>query len=876
MAQLDCPNNQTLRNYLLGKCSDVLSVEIEGHLSHCSECEATISQFDSADDTLLRHLPLAPAAATSEPEDPPGWIHELRQEPPAEGGGDMRPDNLGRIPSTAEVHEMPPLPDGCANYELLGVLGRGGMGVVFLARHRQLNRRVALKVVRPDALSSREARQMFQREIQILGQLNHPGIVMATDAGTVASGAYLVMELIEGADLGRVVREGGPLTVEAACAVGRQVAEALAAAHGSGAIHRDVKPSNIMVDLNGRARLLDFGLAHMTLMMQHSGDTSVGRLLGTLDYMAPEQAGGQCPVDSRADLYSLGATLFFLLTGRPPHGSRKGRSMLEQIRAISHEDAVPVSSIRVDVPIELDRLVASLLCRDPERRPLSAADVAAVLARWAGGNLGTRVADLVPRLPIAEQTAADSVAARQSFVALLGTEALGPASTAAPPAVRPVRGRFWGKWTALAAWAGIVLGGVTIWLKTSQGTLKIESEVGDVTVEAIDERNQVRELQIKQGNNETILETGTYRVRLAGTHDGIALDRDVIRLHRGDATVAKILRVADDAGADRPEGHRQIRIANPERKNVTIREKFVCQIQSHRHIKVRALERGYLEEIHLKEGQMVKKGDLLFKITPIILQARLDVELAEQQHAQLQYDATKRLFDHNVVSAGELGLHAANLKKAEAKVAEARAELNFASVRAPFDGLIGRLQQQQGSLSNAGDELTTLSDNSLMWVYFHVPEARYLEFMSDVNQPREDLQIELVLANGRKYQQAGKISAIESDFDHEKGSIAFRADFPNPDRLLRHGQAGTVSISRELKDAIVIPQQATFEILQKRYVYVIDKDHVAHRREIVVQNELDDRLVVKQGLDAGDTLVVDGIRQVRDGGKVDLGDGATP
>ena len=306
MAILDCPTDQTLRNYILGDCSDAISDEIEGHLAQCTACEATISEFDSADDTLIRHLPLAAATATDVSAPQPGWIDVLRQQPPLAGQGDIHIERVERDLQPAVSGEAPRMPDGCANYELLGVLGRGGMGVVFLARHRQLNRRVALKVVRPDALSSGEARRRFQREIQILGGLNHPGIVMATDAGTVGSGAYLVMELIDGADLGRVVREGGPLTIEAACEAGRQVADALAAAHGSGAVHRDVKPSNIMVDFSGRVRLLDFGLAHMTLMTHHSGETSVGRLLGTLDYMAPEQADGERQVDARADLYGLG------------------------------------------------------------------------------------------------------------------------------------------------------------------------------------------------------------------------------------------------------------------------------------------------------------------------------------------------------------------------------------------------------------------------------------------------------------------------------------------------------------------------------------------------------------------------------------------
>ena len=168
--------------------------------------------------------------------------------------------------------------------------------------------------------------------------------------------------------------------------------------------------------------------------------------------------------------------------------------------------------------------------------------------------------------------------------------------------------------------------------------------------------------------------------------------------------------------------------------------------------------------------------------------------MAEAKLAQLEFNNTKKLSEDKVVSQNEVALLEAKLAKAQAKAKLAEAELNFATVKAPFDGIVDRLHQQQGSLVQEGDILTTLSDNSVMWVYFNVPEARYLEYMADLNQDKEDLKIELVLANGNKFQQLGKIGAIEADFNNETGNIPFRADFPNPDRLLRHGQTGTVLI----------------------------------------------------------------------------------
>jgi membrane fusion protein (multidrug efflux system) len=156
-----------------------------------------------------------------------------------------------------------------------------------------------------------------------------------------------------------------------------------------------------------------------------------------------------------------------------------------------------------------------------------------------------------------------------------------------------------------------------------------------------------------------------------------------------------------------------------------------------------------------------------------------------------------------------------------------------------------------------------------MWVYFNLPEARYLEYMASLDQHKQDERIELVLANGSKFPQAGKIGAIEAQFNNETGNIPFRADFPNPDGLLRHGQTGNVLISRTMNNAIVIPQRATFEVLDKRYVYIVGKDNAVHQRDIVVQEEQEDIFVIKSGLGVDDKIVLDGVQQVREGEKVE-------
>jgi membrane fusion protein (multidrug efflux system) len=349
---------------------------------------------------------------------------------------------------------------------------------------------------------------------------------------------------------------------------------------------------------------------------------------------------------------------------------------------------------------------------------------------------------------------------------------------------------------------------------------------------------------------------------------------------------------------EKHEEHHKVVVTSPMVKDVVTTQQFVCQIHSSRHIEIRALENGYLEEIPIHEGQTVKKDQVLFQIMPTLYQAKLKAEEAEAQLAQIEYDNTAKLYQKQVVSAPELALANAKLAKAIAKVTLAKAELNFATIKAPFDGIIDMQRLQQGSLIAEGDKLTTLSDNSTMWVYFNVPEARYLEYKEN---PDKELKVELVLANGKKFPQLGKINAIEADFNNETGNIAFRADFPNPDRLLRHGQTGTVHLISTVKDALVIPQRATYEILAKKYVYVVDNEppkietkphdehgakpdehasakHEAkheqktkteegyvHQREIVILNELDDIYLLKEGLQPSEKIVLEGVQQVRDG-----------
>ncbi len=332
------------------------------------------------------------------------------------------------------------------------------------------------------------------------------------------------------------------------------------------------------------------------------------------------------------------------------------------------------------------------------------------------------------------------------------------------------------------------------------------------------------------------------------------------------------------AGA-REEGEEESRhpivVTSPAVRDVPTSQPFVCQVHSRRHTEVRALDEGYLQEITVHEGQAVHTGDVMFKILPVFYRARLDAHRAELRLAEIRLRNTRGLVEQHVVSEQELAQQTAERDRVAAEVALAEAELRFTNIIAPFDGIIDRQFIQQGSLVEQGDILTTISDNSVMWVYFNVPEASYLHYASipDAIDPENPQQltlpgatIQIRLANGQLFDQtAADTVTVESNFDSETGNIQFRADFPNPHALLRHGQTGTLLITQTLDDVLVIPQRSTFDILDKRYVYVVGADGVAHQREITVSYETDDIFVVSAGLDADDKFVLDGVRQVHDG-----------
>ncbi len=318
---------------------------------------------------------------------------------------------------------------------------------------------------------------------------------------------------------------------------------------------------------------------------------------------------------------------------------------------------------------------------------------------------------------------------------------------------------------------------------------------------------------------------------------------------------------------EQKEESTELLVTSPLKRDTVIIKEYVSQVRAVSHIELRTLERGYLHKIFVDEGQFVRKGQLMFQIMPMILEAEQKKAQAEANFATIEYHNTKSLADSNVVSANELALAKAKLDKANAELDLANVHLSFAEIRAPFDGIMDQFQVRLGSLVDEGDLLTTLSDNSKMWVYFNVPEAQYLDYRKSSSK-NEPYSVKLLMANNELFDYDGIVETVEADFNNETGNIAFRATFPNPDRLLRHGQTGNILINTPMKEALLIPQEATFENLEKKYVFVVDQNNVIKTREIRIAAELPHIFVVQDGLQEGEKILLEGLRHVHENEKI--------
>ena len=371
-----CPSSEELQALSLGQVSIDKSDELIAHIRSCETCRGELETVDDVEDSLI--------ATLRDPDGVAAYDAEQNCQVAVAKA-------LGALASTGDTDgsddSLLNIPRQFGEYEIVRQLGRGGMGRVYLARHTRLGREVALKVLAHHRLEDTRMQGRFEAEMQAVGRLSHPNIVTAHDARDIAGTAVLVTEFIDGFDLGTLLQRTGPISVANACEIVRQVAAALEYANAQGFVHRDVKPSNIMLGSSGEVKLLDLGLARFRFAdADRSEITGTGQAMGTADYIAPEQVSDSHNVDARADIYSLGCSLFKLLSGTAPFDDQEHTTAFAKMTA--HVSASPpsLSAYCPHAPKKLVALVDSMLAKQPELRPQSAILVAEQLAPFARGS----------------------------------------------------------------------------------------------------------------------------------------------------------------------------------------------------------------------------------------------------------------------------------------------------------------------------------------------------------------------------------------------------------------------------------------------------------------------------------------------------------
>jgi serine/threonine protein kinase/formylglycine-generating enzyme required for sulfatase activity len=389
-----CPSSDQLTEYALGTLSTEVAQEMESHLDHCSQCVETMALLETQTDILTGLLRTPP-----EPDDVQYLEEEAYLRAVATASclsvphahGDWANQALQHCEESSQEAVQPGSRLG--QYVLLKLVGKGGMGLVFRARHEKLGHIVALKVLSLPRVHEPRIQERFRREMQAAGMIVHANVVRAIYSDESDGIAYLVMEFVDGMDLAAILKHRGSLSVGDACELIRMAAIGLEQIHLAGMVHRDLKPGNLMLSCDGQLKIMDLGLALLNDDVSATTDdlTLSGQVMGTIDYMAPEQADDTHGVDFRADIYGLGATLFALLTGSPPLGGGR-RTLLKKLSLLATQTAPSLQEACPAAPTGLVEIVRQMLSRDPRERFQNAGEVATALEPFC---LSTGLSDLL-------------------------------------------------------------------------------------------------------------------------------------------------------------------------------------------------------------------------------------------------------------------------------------------------------------------------------------------------------------------------------------------------------------------------------------------------------------------------------------------------
>jgi len=524
-----CPSREELRSFTLGDLPEASCEQIASHLEECEVCEETVTHLEHDAGTVLA---AGRAAVATDFADEPQYLWAFRQveslalaapeaRTPARqnaSAGPMSESALAAPTPLTPAAQSPRIsasekedaaaacyPMRLGDYELLEKLGEGGMGTVYKARQVRLDKIVALKVLSAQRTNDPAALSRFEREMKAVGRVSHPNIIQALDAREIDGTTVLVMEYAAGLDLAEVARRLGPLPVADACEIIRQVALGLQAIREYGLVHRDIKPSNLMLASlrspsgrgaegdggEGAVKILDLGLALLQSASlpseQGSEVTTSGQIMGTSDYMAPEQATDSHHIDIRADIYSLGCTLYRLLAGRAPFSGKEYDTPLKKVMAQVSRPVPAIAQFRPDLPKELLAVIDRCLAKTPEKRFATPAEVSAAMLPFVAGS------------DLAELLRKAGAAASKDPTAAIGATGLHASSAfvdTAPAGTMPRPRSLWQRVqvrtiTLALGLAGVLFFGIVLKMRTSDGTLEVEVSDPAATVEVLNEKGMM-------------------------------------------------------------------------------------------------------------------------------------------------------------------------------------------------------------------------------------------------------------------------------------------------------------------------------------------------------------------------------------------------
>jgi serine/threonine protein kinase/multidrug efflux pump subunit AcrA (membrane-fusion protein) len=849
----DHPSAAELAAFALGRLDERSAMKLEAHLAACETCRSAIdaAPTDSFVAMVQGAFPPTPDA------------EQL-----------SAASNSGRSQTLPLRHVDTDVPAELAThprYRLIELLGAGGMGVVFKAEHLLMKRAVAVKVINQALFATPAVTGRFAREMEAAGKLTHPNIVHAYDADVVGETHFLAMEYVDGQSLAKLLTQRGPLAVAEACSYVRQAALGLQHAHERGMVHRDIKPQNLMVTSDGRVKILDFGLARFVLETAPAGArfastdadcavgvaegktpveplTQVGTVMGTPAYIAPEQASDPHAADIRSDIYSLGCTLYELLSGRPPYWEGDAR---RKLIARLHEAPRSLLELRPDVPRELAQVVDKMLAKDPGQRYQTPAQVAVALRPWVrDAAIGQSQPPDRDTQPIDWQQS--SVWIPPNFSGDRARRRSGLIFGASIAVVLSVFGYLFVP--SIRDFAQTV-----VRVATNKGVLVIEAEDKDLEISIkIDGTDQVVIASVAKGKKEVIeLRAGDFTID-ASLPGGDCLKTTELTLSRGGRKLltARLLLAPKERAPLAPLP--KVLVSRPVERRVTDYEDFTGKTEAVLYSEIRSRVSGCIQKAAFNDGEIVREGQLLFEIDPRPIQTLLDQARAraKRYEEQLMEKTTK----------SEEATRA-DLNAVKAEIERRLMELSFTKITSPIGGRAGGRYFTTGNIVTAEKSLlVTVFTEEPMYVYFDMVEATALRLLP-LLRPKTELLIRL--PKEKDYSYKAVVDLVNNNLDNK--GLLVRAKMPNPvlpagHRLLTPGlfvrirlhvgsahPALLVKYPRPSAGPETPPQDFVYP---QDFLYLVDDRNKVVYRSVKWGQEHDGLRVVSEGLKPGDRVIV--------------------